>query len=75
MDLEQTRWRKATDIGREHALFELLTKDDVILMYLGFSDDGILELGFSEDIGDVVVNFEDLIRVLQSGKKAAEDDM
>lgn len=46
---KDTRFRKATDVNREHATFELLM-DGVPILDVGFSDDGRFEISFNEGI-------------------------
>jgi hypothetical protein len=70
---ENYRWRKATDIRREFALFELMDGDTPVLD-VGFSDDGIFEVAFNPTIGGTVVEWGQLLKLLGEGKILAESD-
>jgi hypothetical protein len=67
------RLRKATDINREYPTFELLA-DEVAILDVGFSDDGIFEVAFNERIGGVVVDWVQLWEWIEKGKNMAELD-
>ncbi|MGG6462614.1 hypothetical protein [Solilutibacter silvestris] len=67
------RWRKTTDINREHALFELLDGDTAILD-VGFTDDGIFEVAFNPSIGGKVIELESLLKLLGEGRVLADHD-
>lgn len=73
MDLSKSRWRKATDVDREHAIFELVV-DDMTLLDVGFSDDGILEISFDAGISSTLTSYEEFSLVLARGKQLAEAD-
>ncbi|WP_345539606.1 hypothetical protein [Variovorax defluvii] len=49
------RWRKTTDINREHALFELLDGDGAAPNVV-FTDEGVFEVAFNPSIGGKVWN-------------------
>ena len=70
---ETYRWRKTTDINREHALFELLD-GDITMLDAGFTDDGIFEVAFNPSIGGKVMELEKLLRLLDEGRLLAERD-
>lgn len=65
------RWRKITDINREHALFELLDGETPVLD-VGFTDEGIFEVAFNPSIGGKVLEWERLLKLLDEGKALAE---
>lgn len=67
------RWRKTTDINREHALFELLIGETPVLD-LGFTDEGICEIAFNPSIGGKVIECEDILKLLDEGRSLAERD-
>jgi hypothetical protein len=67
------RWRKATDINREHALFEMLA-DDIVLADLGFSDTGVTEIVFHEGIVGLVLDWSLFRESVEEGMKLAEQD-
>ena len=73
MDLSKATWRKATDVNRVYAIFELLC-DGVILLDVGFSDSGVLEVAFHEGITNVVAHWDMFLEVLGDGRKIAESD-
>jgi hypothetical protein len=73
MDFSKARWRKTTDVNREHAVFELV-HDDVVLLDVGFSDDDVFEIAFHEGVSNTVVDWGSLLRLLDNGKKIAEAD-
>ena len=68
---ETYRWRKITDINREHALYELLD-GDAAMLNAGFTDDGIFEVAFNPGIGSKVMAVEKLLRLLDEGRLLAE---
>jgi len=70
---ETYRWRKTTDINREHAIFELLDGDMAILD-AGFTDDGMFEVAFNLSISGKVMELEQLLRLLNEGRILAERD-
>ena len=67
------RWRKATDINREYALFELLDGDTPVLD-VGFTDDGVLEVTFNHCIGGKMMEWDHLRALLDEGKGLTEQD-
>jgi hypothetical protein len=67
------RWRKATDINREHALFELMDGES-ILLDVGFSDEGIFEIAFHDGIGGTVLGRDRFLTLLEEGRALAEAD-
>ncbi len=67
------RWRKATDIDREYALFELL-EDDSPVLDIGFSDEGLFEVSFNPNIGGKVMEWDQLMKLLAEGRALAEQD-
>ena len=73
MTSETYRRRKTTDINRDHALFELL--DGVTpLLDVGFTDEGIFEVAFNPSISGKVMEWEQLLELLDEGKALAERD-
>ena len=71
--LKDYRWRKASDVTREYALFELIN-DDVPVMDVGFSDDGTFEIAFNVSISGVVIDLEKFLELLEEGRALAERD-
>jgi hypothetical protein len=67
------RFRKAGDINRDHALFELLS-DDVPILDVGFADDGTFEVAFNEEIGGLIIPWTQLREWIEKGKQMAELD-
>lgn len=67
------RWRKASDIGRKHALFELLENEEPMLD-TDFLDQGVFEITFNPGIGGKVMEWNQLLTLLDEGKKLAEKD-
>lgn len=67
------RWRKTTDINREHALFELVDDEDPLLD-IGFTDDGIFEVAFNPCIAGKVMEWGQLLKLLDEGRGLAERD-
>jgi hypothetical protein len=67
------RWRKATDINREYALFELLENDEPVLD-VGFSDEGIFEVAFNPGIAGGPIEWEQLRKMIEEGMRLAELD-
>ncbi len=67
------RLRKATDIHRKHATFELLA-DDVVLLDMGLSDEGTFEIAFNEPIGGYVITWDDLQDLIEKGQTMVEAD-
>ena len=67
------RWRKTTDINREHALFELLDGEHALLN-VGFTDQGIFEISFNSNIGGMVIEWEQLMSLVGEGRSLAERD-
>ena len=65
------RWRKATDINREYALFELLRNEEVILN-VGFSDSDQFEISFGNR--RQIFEWEYLQKLIKEGRKLAEMD-
>lgn len=72
-NVRRFRLRKATDINREFAIFELLA-NDVVVLDVGFSDSGVLEVAFSEGIAGLVVEWERLKEFIEQGRAMAERD-
>lgn len=67
------RWRKTTDINREHALFELLEGETPVLD-VGFTDEGVFEVAFNPAIGGKVMSLDELQALFREGKALAEGD-
>jgi hypothetical protein len=67
------RWRKASDINREYALFELLEDGEPILD-VGFSDAGIFEIAFNPGMAGALIEWEQLRKLIEEGKRLAELD-
>lgn len=67
------RWRKATDINREYALFELMDGEAQILD-VGFTDEGVLEVSFNPSTCGMVMPWDQLLALLDEGKSLAESD-
>lgn len=67
------RWRKTTDINREHALFELLDADTPLLD-VGFTDEGVFEVAFNPSISGKTMEWEQLLKLLEEGKTLAVQD-
>jgi len=65
--------RKATDINREYAAFELLA-DDVAILDMGFSDEGTFEVVFNRQIGGIVIAWDKLQDWIEKGRRMAELD-
>ena len=71
ISLSGFRWRKATDINCEFALFELVKDDDQAILDIGFSDDGNLEISFNHE---VILNWSELLEAVEWGWLLAEAD-
>lgn len=67
------RWRKTTDINREHALFELLD-GEIPVLDVGFTDEGVFEVAFNPGIGGKVMEWDHLLKLLDEGRVLAEQD-
>ncbi len=67
------RWRKTTNINREYSLFELLD-GEVPILDVGFTDEGIFEIAFNPSIGDKVMEWDHLLKLLDEGRILAEQD-
>jgi hypothetical protein len=65
--------RKATDVRRQYALFELLA-DGVSILDVGFSDEGTFEVGFSRNIGEMIIAWDELQDWIEQGRWMAEAD-
>jgi hypothetical protein len=67
------RFRKAGDINRANALFELLS-DDVPILDVGFADDGTFEVAFNQQIGGVIIPWTQLQEWIEKGREMAKVD-
>lgn len=67
------RWRKTTDINREHALFELLDGDEPLLD-AGFTDEGVFEVAFNQCISGKIFEWEQFHKLLDEGRALADQD-
>lgn len=67
------RWRKTSDINREHALFELV-EGDLTLLNVGFTDEGNFEVAFDPRIAGKIFECELLLKLLEDGRVLAEQD-
>jgi hypothetical protein len=67
------RWRKVTDIDREFAIFELLG-DGKVLLDVGYSDAGVFEIVFNEEIVGLVLDWARFEELIEDGRKIAERD-
>lgn len=67
------RWRKVTDINREFALFELLD-GETLLLDVGYTDEGLFEVAFSQGISGRTVEVSQLLRLLEEGRALANLD-
>jgi hypothetical protein len=67
------RWRKTTDINREYAVFELLL-NEISILDVGFSDAGVFEVAFNERISGLLIEWEELRKLIEDGKILAEKD-
>lgn len=66
-------WRKTTDVNREFAIFELM-EDERPIIYAGFSDAGIFEIGFNHKMVGAPIEWEKLQKMIEEGKRLAEQD-
>ena len=67
------RFRKCSDVRSEYPVFELLD-GNVILMDIGLSDSGVLQVAFHEGIANRILESEELIRILEEGRSLASAD-
>ena len=68
------RWRKTSDVNREHALFELLDAETPLLD-VGFSDEGVFEVAFNPSIAGKVIECQTpFLQLLNEGRALAERD-
>lgn len=67
------RWRKATDINRRFATFELLA-DEKFIFDVGYSDSGVFEVAFNEEIAGLVLEWAQLKQLVEDGKRMADLD-
>lgn len=67
------RFRKCSDINRDHALFELLD-GETVLLDIGLSDAGVLEIAFHDGIANRVIASSELNRLLEEGRRLASSD-
>lgn len=76
MDFEVSRihrWRKTTDINRQHALFELLD-GETSLLDAGYTDKGVFEVSFDPGISGKVMEMRLLLGLLEEGRALADLD-
>ncbi|MCJ2061110.1 hypothetical protein MKL09_31900 [Methylobacterium sp. J-048] len=73
MPFSKARWRKATDINRKYAIFELVHEEN-ILLDIWFSDNGALEVSFHRGISNTAVNWDQFTNVIADGMRIAESD-
>ncbi|ETR76402.1 hypothetical protein X566_15640 [Afipia sp. P52-10] len=73
MDFSKAQWCKAGDVDREYALFELIY-EDVILLDVGYSDDGVFEIAFDEGIANKITDWDSFSRVIEYGRRLADAD-
>jgi hypothetical protein len=66
------RFRKCSDINREHPLFELLD-GELVLLDVGLSDAGVLEVAFHDGIANHVIESSKLQVLLEEGRRLASD--
>lgn len=67
------RWRKITDISREHAVFELLNSD-IPLLDLGLSNEGVFEVAFNQGVVGECIDCDLLMRWILEGQTLARRD-
>ena len=65
--------RKATDVRREYAAFELLA-DGVPILDVGFSDERTFEVAFNEQIAGIIIDWDKLRDWIEEGRRMAEVD-
>lgn len=70
---EKYRWRKATDVNRDYALFELVC-DGTVILDVGYSDAGVFEVAFSEGANGKVFVWIELQSLVAAGQKLADLD-
>lgn len=70
---QDIRFRKTTDVNREHALFELLI-GEIPVLDVGFSDDNKFEISFNDGIVGKILEYDLLERWIAEGKRLAELD-
>ncbi|QJE73579.1 hypothetical protein HHL28_11220 [Aerophototrophica crusticola] len=74
MDISRNAlWRKTTDIKRQHAVFELV-HDSAILLDMGLSDNNVIEICFHGGICSATIDLEDLLSLIENGKKLIDSD-
>lgn len=71
--MKRYRWRKATDVQREYASFELMDGEDALLD-VGFTDEGVLEIAFNMHSFGRIISFSEFLQILEEGKSLAEND-
>jgi uncharacterized protein with LGFP repeats len=67
------RFRKAGDINRDNALFELLA-DEVPILDVGFANDGTFEVAFNKQIGGKIIPWTQLQEWIEKGKAIASEE-
>lgn len=67
------RWRTVGDVNREYALFELWD-GEVQLLDVGFSDEGTLEVCLNSSTGGTIIDWTQLLTLLEVGRTLAERD-
>ncbi len=67
------RWRKSTDVDREYSLFELLT-NEVLLLDVGFSDEGVFEIAFHEQASGWMIDWDHFEAIIDEGRCLAQAD-
>ena len=73
-NMARYRWRKISDINREHASFELLS-DGEPLLNAGFSDAGNFEIEFYQAIKGAVFDFSLFEALITDAKELALSDL
>ena len=72
--VQNIRFRKFAPVDREYPIFEWVEGDDVLLD-VGVSDDGVLEVALHEAGGGRVFKLDDLHAILMHGKRLPEKEM
>ena len=72
--VQHVRFRKFAPVDREYPIFELVEGDDVLLD-VGSSNAGVLEVALNEASRGKVFKLDDLHAILMQGKRLLEEEM
>jgi len=74
-NVEQAKFRKFTPVDREYPIFELVVDEGEVLLDIGATDEGVIEVAIHEAASNKIFRLERLLEFMCQGKRLLENEM